>query len=581
MNKLKELKAIDVQVEEELDSQVKRRQQDREDEKIDLQRKLAQSIDPDEKRRIMEQLQEAEKRIQREIEEENRNQDKILEERRRRKADRMAIRKMRIEHDQLNDILTKELQMNNTKFNDQIDLMTTTSNELMNKEIKEYLHPDYTNKEQALVLVSEINDQLLERILKMLQSKQFFDLSKHLQCLQQQIATDQMIQLKEIHAKFDYLKQQNDQELTGDKLNDAQSKLQAQRILECQLVNESVTRLIPEKESALRQKQEQAFFKEKKELIAKQNGIKRAQVVAIMQKFPQEKAIQEVGAKMIKRIDNTTDDEIAELEKEKEEKIEKAKLRIIAENEDELHVMQDNLNQAMDREEQLMNDQLESRKAEIMRIKKQNLDDRLRMATGEMSSEQVAQLKEQYEREFENLDSAIRSEKQQQMNKMRAAMLQRRIDKERKRKLAEQDKEEKRRREAVAKMNAGMAKVFREYIQKKQAEMQSEQQLNKNMSKETLKQKLQEWSAHVNKDKEQRGGEDVDTWNLTKQQDADNLEKQNQAQFLEHIKNQVTYNADELYYRILRVERTAENVKNFASAKEMNKIMSDINAINA
>lgn len=282
MNKLKELKAIDVQVEEELDSQVKRRQQDREDEKIDLQRKLAQSIDPDEKRRIMEQLQEAEKRIQREIEEENRNQDKILEERRRRKADRMAIRKMRIEHDQLNDILTKELQMNNTKFNDQIDLMTTTSNELMNKEIKEYLHPDYTNKEQALVLVSEINDQLLERILKMLQSKQFFDLSKHLQCLQQQIATDQMIQLKEIHAKFDYLKQQNDQELTGDKLNDAQSKLQAQRILECQLVNESVTRLIPEKESALRQKQEQAFFKEKKELIAKQNGIKRAQVVAIM-----------------------------------------------------------------------------------------------------------------------------------------------------------------------------------------------------------------------------------------------------------------------------------------------------------
>lgn len=80
--------------------------------------------------------------------------------------------------------------MNNTKFNDQVDLMTNTSNDIMNKEIKEYLHPDFTNKEQALVLVSEINDQLLERILKMLQSKQFFDLSKHLQCLQQQIATD-------------------------------------------------------------------------------------------------------------------------------------------------------------------------------------------------------------------------------------------------------------------------------------------------------------------------------------------------------------------------------------------------------
>lgn len=84
-----------------------------------------------------------------------------------------------------------------------------------------------------------------------------------------------------------------------------------------------------------------------------------------------------------------------------------------------------------------MNEQLEARKAEIMKIKKQNLDDRLRMATGEMSTEQVAQLKEQYEKEFQNLDSAIRNEKQQQMSKMRAAMLQRRIEKERKRKIQE------------------------------------------------------------------------------------------------------------------------------------------------
>jgi hypothetical protein len=130
-------------------------------------------------------------------------------------------------------------------------------------------------------------------------------------------------------------------------------------------------------------------------------------------------------------------------------------------------------------------------------------------------------------------------------------------------------------------MNAGMAKVFREYIQKKQAEMQSEQQLNKNMSKEALKQKLMEWSGKVNKDKDQRGGEDLDTWNLTNKQEADDLERKNQDQFREHLKNQITYNADELFYRILRVEKTAENVKSFASAKEMNKIMSDINAINA
>ena len=53
-------------------------------------------------------------------------------------------------------------------------------------------------------------------------------------------------------------------------------------------------------------------------------------------------------------------------------------------------------------------------------------------------------------------------------------MLQRRIDKERKRKDLEQEAEEKRRREAVHRMNAGMAKVFREFVLKKQQEMQND-----------------------------------------------------------------------------------------------------------
>jgi len=58
-----------------------------------------------------------------------------------------------------------------------------------------------------------------------------------------------------------------------------------------------------------------------------------------------------VGVKLLKRIDMTVEQEIAELEKEKEEKLERARLRIIAENEDELQLMQDNLNKAMQKEE--------------------------------------------------------------------------------------------------------------------------------------------------------------------------------------------------------------------------------------
>lgn len=126
---------------------MKRRNQDKEDEKIRIQRQLAETNDPDQKKRLLEQLQLTEQKIKRELEDEKRNQDKVLEERRKRKADRMAIRKMRIEHDQLEDVLAKELNINNTKFKAQLDQMTETSNELMNQQIKEYLQPEHTNKE--------------------------------------------------------------------------------------------------------------------------------------------------------------------------------------------------------------------------------------------------------------------------------------------------------------------------------------------------------------------------------------------------------------------------------------------------
>lgn len=338
-----------------------------------------------------------------------------------------------------------------------------------------------------------------------------------------------------------------------------------------------MTRQIPEKEAALRQKQEQTFFKERKELIAQQNGVKRAQILAVMQKYPGEKSIQEVGQKLIKHIDDATEVEISELEQEKEERIEAAKLRIIAQNEDELELMQNNLNEAMAREEKAMNEQLENRKAEIMKIKKQNLEDRLRMATAEMTQEEITQLKDQYDKEFENLETAIRNEKQQQMAKMRAAMLQRRIDKERKRKQDEQEKEEARRREAVSKMNAGMAKVFKDYITKKQSELQSEETLNKNIKKEDLKKKLDKWNRFTNHAKTQRG---EDAWNLTQQQIEENKAAEEQQRRIEEEKANITYDADELFYRILRVERMAEKVKDIAAPKDMAKIMQDVKEIN-
>jgi len=118
-----------------------------------------------------------------------------------------------------------------------------------------------------------------------------------------------------------------------------------------------------------------------------------------------------------------------------------------------------------------------------MAVKKQNLEDRMKMVSAEMSEDQIKNLREQYEKEFDNLENAISEEKQQQIVKMRSAMVQRRIDKEKKRKQKEREADEARRRDAVAKMNAGMAKVFREFIAKKSAELNAEKASDMNKHK--------------------------------------------------------------------------------------------------
>lgn len=81
----------------------------------------------------------------------------------------------------------------------------------------------------------------------------------------------------------------------------------------------------------------------------------------------------------------TTQEEMNLLDAQKEENLEKAKLRIIAENEDELRLLQENLDEAVAKEEAKLNEQLEKRKEEIMGLKKANLNDRLKMFAGEMS----------------------------------------------------------------------------------------------------------------------------------------------------------------------------------------------------
>jgi len=51
-----------------------------------------------------------------------------------------------------------------------------------------------------------------------------------------------------------------------------------------------------------------------------------------MDKMPDNETVQDVGEKLLRRIDMSVDDAIDEAEKEKEANLEKARMKVIAEN---------------------------------------------------------------------------------------------------------------------------------------------------------------------------------------------------------------------------------------------------------
>lgn len=75
------------------------------------------------------------------------------------------------------------------------------------------------NKEQALILINEVEDDLLAKKLKVLMSKQFFDLTKYLGTLQTEVGMQHMIRVRNIKMAFEKDKQDLiDEGISGEKL---------------------------------------------------------------------------------------------------------------------------------------------------------------------------------------------------------------------------------------------------------------------------------------------------------------------------------------------------------------------------
>lgn len=78
--------------------------------------------------------------------------------------------------------------------------------------------------------------------------------------------------------------------------------------------------------------------------------------------MPDNDVVQDVGDKLLRRIDQTLEDEMADADKLKEQNLERARMKIIAENEKQIDDMKKNLNIAMEKEEKKLDEQMNARK---------------------------------------------------------------------------------------------------------------------------------------------------------------------------------------------------------------------------
>lgn len=192
--------------------------------------------------------------------------------------------------------------------------------------------------------------------------------------------------------------------------------------------------------------------------------------------------------------------------------------------------------------------------------------ERLTMIAGEMTADQVKEMRAQMEREYDALEKAIAEEKKSQLQKMRGAMLQRRIAKERRRKEEIRAKEEEQRRKNIQKMNAGLAKAFSKMINQRQ-----EQDKLSNIQRRgsvigagnKLRSLLIQWKKGIDNTHIYREQDvlNMDTPEMQKKREEEEREAARKAELAAQDAAGAQYTIEELYKKILKVEKLSDMVK--------------------
>lgn len=131
------------------------------------------------------------------------NQNKDLDAKRKKRQELLNLKKMQIEAKQIEELNKKEVETLDNKFQEQMKEMDKHTEKELDREVRNIVTRVGPGKEQALIVVNEAHDDLLERKLKILMSKQFGDLTKYLGSMHNKIAMEHMIRARKIEMKYE------------------------------------------------------------------------------------------------------------------------------------------------------------------------------------------------------------------------------------------------------------------------------------------------------------------------------------------------------------------------------------------
>lgn len=234
---------------------------------------------------------------------------------------------MEVKRRQQKETCDKEAAINDQKLKAELerhDESVQAALEVRVGQIAQRLPGESSHKEQALIITNEAMDEASKRKLALLLQKQFFELQKYLSDLHTGVALDRVIAAEKIKAKYRDLMDEASNDLSGEALANRLDELEAQKKQALKDAQRDLEAKAREDEVQLRTQKEEKFYHEKEDLLFKDNKRKREMLEQIVESLPEEPLVQEVGRKLLGRLGTGVQEEITELEKEKDEKVEAA-----------------------------------------------------------------------------------------------------------------------------------------------------------------------------------------------------------------------------------------------------------------